>query len=86
MSYTSEETAIICGFLNLYFERDSVDVAVREKFRRFRRRAEQDALDREDYRWAEKALIFLQPYWWDSFEDQRALESVLLKTSTLSAK
>ena len=58
MSYTTEETAIICGFLNLYFERDSVDAAVREKFRRFRRRAEQDALDREDYRWAEKALIF----------------------------
>lgn len=30
MFYTTEEAAIVCGFLDLYLNRDSVDRAVRE--------------------------------------------------------
>ena len=31
MFYTTEEAAIVCGFLDLYLNRDSVDRAVREQ-------------------------------------------------------
>lgn len=69
MFYTTEEAAIVCGFLDLYLNRDSVDRAVREQNRRFQRSAARGDLRREDYRWAEKALDFLQPCWWQSHED-----------------
>ena len=39
MFYTTEEAAIVCGFLDLYLNRDSVDRAVREQNRRFQRSA-----------------------------------------------
>lgn len=35
MFYTTEEAAIVCGVLDLYLNRDSVDRAVREQNRRF---------------------------------------------------
>ena len=31
MFYTTEEAAIVCGFLNLYLDRASVDASVRER-------------------------------------------------------
>ena len=31
MFYTTEEAAIVCGFLNLYLDRASVDVSVRKR-------------------------------------------------------
>ena len=31
MFYTTEEAAIVCGFLNLYLDRASVDVSVRRR-------------------------------------------------------
>ena len=34
--------------------------------------------------WAEKALDFLQPCWWQSHEDHRALQNALLKTHLLA--
>ena len=37
MFYTTEEAAVLGGFLELYLERDSVDPAVRERHRKFRR-------------------------------------------------
>ena len=40
MFYTTEEAAIVCGFLDLYLNRDSVDRAVREQNRKFQRSAE----------------------------------------------
>ena len=36
MFYTTEEAAVLGGFLELYLERDSVDAAVREKYEKFR--------------------------------------------------
>ena len=36
MFYTTEEAAVLGGFLELYLERDSVDPAVRERHRKFR--------------------------------------------------
>ena len=39
MFYTTEEAAIVCGFLDLYLNRDSVDRAVREQNRKFQRSA-----------------------------------------------
>ena len=61
MFYTTEEAAIVCGFLDLYLNRDSVDRAVREQNRRFQRSAARGDLRREDYRWAERRLTSSSP-------------------------
>ena len=84
--YTTEEAAVLCGFLDGYLERDSVDAAVREKYEKFRLGLVQESLGRDDYIWATKALSFLRPHWWQDYEDQRALENALLKTQTLALK
>lgn len=84
--YTTEEAAIVCGFLDLYLNRDSVDQTVREQNQRFQRGAARGDLRREDYQWAEKALDFLQPCWWQSHEDHRALQNALLKTHLLAER
>lgn len=86
MFYTTEEAAVLCGFLDGYLERDSVDAAVREKYEKFRLGLVQESLGRDDYIWATKALSFLRPHWWQDYEDQRALENALLKTQTLALK
>ena len=65
MFYTTEEAAIVCGFLDLYLNRDSVDQTVREQ---------------------NQALDFLQPCWWQSHEDHRALQNALLKTHLLAER
>lgn len=49
MFYTTEEAAIVCGFLDLYLNRDSVDQTVREQNQRFQRGAARGDLRREDY-------------------------------------
>lgn len=72
MFYTTEEAAALCGFLDGYLERDSVDAAVREKYEKFRLGLVQESLGRDDYIWATKALSFLRPHWWQDYEDQRA--------------
>ena len=61
MFYTTEEAAIVCGFLDLYLNRDSVDRAVREQNRKFQRSAARGDLRCEDYRWAERRLTFSSP-------------------------
>ena len=86
MFYTTEEAAVLGGFLELYLERDSVDSAVREQHRRFRQGLLGGALERADYEWAAAALGFLRPQWWPEHEDQRAMENALLKTRTLASK
>lgn len=53
-----EEAAVLCGFLDGYLERDSVDAAVREKYEKFRLGLVQESLGRDDYIWATKALSF----------------------------
>ena len=45
MFYTTEEAAVLGGFLELYLERDSVDPAVREQHRRFRQGLMRGALE-----------------------------------------
>ena len=52
MFYTTEEAAVLGGFLELYLERGSVDPAVREQHRRFRQGLMRGALGRADYEWA----------------------------------
>ena len=74
MFYTTEEAAIVCGFLNLYLDRA------------FQLGAATETLQPEDYLWAEKALHFLKPCWWQLHEDHRALENALLKTHLLAQK
>ena len=59
MFYTTEEAAIIGGFLELYLERDSVDPAVRERHRKFRQGLMRGALERADYEWAAATLLSL---------------------------
>lgn len=86
MFYTTEEAAVLGGFLELYLERDSVDPAVRERHRKFRQGLLGGALERADYEWAATALGFLRPQWWPEHEDHRALENALLKTRTLASK
>ena len=61
MFYTTEEAAVLGGFLELYLERDSVDPAVRERHRKFRQGLLGGALERADYEWAAAALGFLRP-------------------------
>lgn len=61
--YTMEEAAVLCGFLELYLNRDSVDAAVRKNYEKFRLGLVQESLGRDDYIWAAKALSFLRPHW-----------------------
>lgn len=61
MFYTTEEAAVLGGFLELYLERDSVDPAVRERHRKFRQGLLGGALERADYEWAAEVLGFLRP-------------------------
>lgn len=84
--YTMEEAAVLCGFLELYLNRDSVDAAVRKNYEKFRLGLVQESLGRDDYIWAIRALSFLRPHWWQDYEDQRALQNALLKTQTLALK
>ena len=86
MFYTTEEAAIVCGFLNLYLDRASVDVSVRRRNAAFQLGAATEMLQPEDYRWAEKVLHFLKPCWWQLHEDHRALENALLKTHLLAQR
>ena len=86
MFYTTEEVAIVCGFLNLYLDRASVDVSVRRRNAAFQLGAATETLQPDDYRWAENVLCFLKPCWWQLHEDHRALENVLLKTHLLAQK
>ncbi|WP_033121541.1 hypothetical protein [Oscillibacter sp. ER4] len=86
MFYTTEEAAIVCGFLNLYLNRTSVDVSVRRRNAAFQLSAAAETLQPEDYRWAEKVLHFLKPCWWQLHEDHRALENALLKTHLLAQR
>lgn len=86
MFYTTEEAAIVCGFLNLYLDRASVDVSVRRRNAAFQLGAATETLQPEDYRWAEKVLHFLKPCWWQLHEDHRALENALLKTHLLAQR
>lgn len=67
--YTMEEAAVLCGFLELYLNRDSVDAAVRKNYEKFRLGLVQESLGRDDYIWATKALSFLRPHWWQDHED-----------------
>lgn len=66
--YTIEEAAVLCGFLELYLNRDSVDTAVRKKYEKFRLGLVQESLGRDDYIWATKALSFLRPHWWQAMK------------------
>ena len=79
MFYTTEEAAVLGGFLELYLERESVDPAVRERHRKFRQGLLGGALERADYEWAAEVLGFLRPQWWQEHEDHRALENALLR-------
>ena len=69
MFYTTEEAAIVCGFLNLYLDRASVDANLRKRNTAFQRSAALETLKPEDYRWAENVLCFLKPCWWQLHED-----------------
>lgn len=86
MFYTTEEVAIVCGFLNLYLDRASVDVSVRRRNAAFQLGAATETLQPDDYRWAENVLCFLKPCWWQLHEDHRALENALLKTHLLAQR
>lgn len=47
MFYTTEEAAIVCGFLNLYLDRASVDVSVRRRNAAFQLGAATETLQRK---------------------------------------
>ena len=82
-NYTEEETAILCGFIGRYVDRDSICDTVRSGYSRLCRGLEQHALTHQDYLRTEQMLQFLMPQWWTEWEDRRALASLLLKTKTL---
>ena len=84
MLYTTEEAAVICGFLNAHLAQAGVEVSVRKRNAAFQRGVAMGTLQPDDYRWAENVLCFLKPCWWQLHEDHRALENVLLKTHLLA--
>ena len=84
MLYTTEEAAVICGFLNAHLAQDGVEVSVRKRNAAFQLGAATETLQPKDCRWAEKVLHFLKPCWWQLHEDHRALENALLKTHLLA--
>lgn len=76
MLYTTEEAAVICGFLNAHLAQAGVEVSVRKRNAAFQRGVIMGTLQPDDYRWAENVLCFLKPCWWQLHEDHRALEKV----------
>ena len=84
MLYTTEEAAVICGFLNAHLAQAGVEASVRKRNAAFQRGVIMGTLQPDDYRWAENVLCFLRPCWWQLHEDYRALENALLKTHLLS--
>ena len=72
MLYTTEEAAVICGFLNAHLAQAGVEVSVRKRNAAFQRGVIMGMLQPDDYRWAENALCFLKPCWWQLHEDHRA--------------
>ena len=86
MLYTTEEAAVICGFLNAHLAQAGVEASVRKRNTAFQRGVIMGTLQPDDYRWAENVLCFLKLCWWQLHEDHRALENVLLKTHLLAQK
>ena len=84
MLYTTEEAAVICGFLNAHLAQAGVEASVRKRNAAFQRGVIMGTLQPDDYRWAENVLCFLKPCWWQLHEDHRALENALLKTHLLA--
>ena len=81
--YTQEESAVLGGFLSSYLNRDSASAHVRDAFARFQVGLEQGCLQKSELQWAEQTLLALKPFWWEEWEDHRALMSALLKTQAL---
>ena len=69
MLYTTEEAAVICGFLNAHLAQAGVEASVRKRNAAFQRGVIMETLQPEDYRWAENVLCFLRPCWWQLHED-----------------
>ena len=83
MFYTQEESAVLGGFLSCYLNRDSASDHVRDAFARFQVGLERGCLQKSELQWAEQMLLALKPFWWEEWEDHRALMSALLKTQAL---
>lgn len=78
MLYTTEEAAVICGFLNAHLAQAGVEVSVRKRNAAFQRGVIMGTLQPDDYRWAENVLCFLKPCWWQLHEDHRALKGTIV--------
>lgn len=83
MFYTQEESAVLGGFLSSYLNRDSASDRVRNELARFQVGLEQGCLQKSELQWAEQMLLALKSFWWEEWEDRRALMNVLLKTQAL---
>ena len=83
MFYTQEEAAVLGGFLSSYLNRGSASDLVREELARFQVGLERGCLQKSELQWAEQMLLALKPFWWEEWEDHRALMSALLKTQAL---
>lgn len=83
MFYTQEESAVLGGFLSSYLNRGSASDLVREELARFQVGLELGCLQKSELLWAEQALLALKPFWWEEWEDHRALMSALIKTQAL---
>jgi len=81
--YTQEEAAILDGFLSSYLNRGSTSDQVRNELARFQVGLEQGCLQKSELQWAEQMLLALKSFWWEEWEDRRALMNVLLKTQAL---
>ena len=83
MFYTQEEAAVLGGFLSSYLNRGSTSDRVRNELARFQVGLEQGCLQKSELKWAEQILLALKSFWWEEWEDRRALMNVLLKTQAL---
>jgi len=81
--YTQEEAAILDGFLSSYLNRGFTSDQVRNELARFPVGLEQGCLQKSELQWAEQMLLALKSFWWEEWEDRRALMNVLLKTQAL---
>ena len=80
MLYTTEEAAVICGFLNAHLAQAGVEVSVRKRNAAFQRGVIMGTLQPDDYRWAENVLCFLKPCWWQLHKGDPLIIKVMLDT------
>lgn len=84
MSYTTEESAIICGMVMSYFNHDSVEQSLRDRYTALCRRVASGDVKRDDYAEILKAMRFISNSRPSTVQDDKTIALIIAKTISLA--